>query len=86
MSITTRPRSDGSPHRNPYDLDMAKRDVLGIQELRSHLKTVVARVEGTDEVPSEHIVFTRHNKRIAVLVPMQWYRDAAEKMGEPTEL
>lgn len=86
MTITTERRSDRTPHRTPYDLDMAKRDVLGIQELRTHLKSVLTRVEGTEETPSEHIVFARHNKRIAVLVPMDWYREAAAKMGDPTEL
>jgi prevent-host-death family protein len=76
-----RPSSDRSPHRDPYDLDMAKRELMGIQELRLHLKAVVEKVtSGT------HVVFTRHGKTTAALVPMDWYREAAEKMGEPTDL
>ncbi|GAA0495250.1 hypothetical protein Ade02nite_18980 [Paractinoplanes deccanensis] len=86
MTITTTAPSDRSPHRNPYDLDMAKRVMLGIQELRLHLKDVITRVTGTAEKPAEHVVFTRHGKPTAVLVPMDWYRQAAEKMGEPTDL
>lgn len=86
MTITTQATGDRTPHRNPYDLDMAKRVMLGIQELRLHLKDVIARVVGTDERPPEHVVFTRHGKPVAVLVPMDWYRGAAEKTGEPTDL
>lgn len=85
MTIAVQVASDRSPHRTSYDHDMAKRVLMGIQELRLHVKDVVARVTGTDEKPGEHVVFTRHNNRVAVLVPIEWYREAAEKMGEPTE-
>nr|WP_221374335.1 type II toxin-antitoxin system prevent-host-death family antitoxin [Actinoplanes polyasparticus] len=60
---------------------MAKRVLKGIQELRRDLKAVVELVTA-----GTHVVFTRHGKTVAVLVPMEWYREAAEKMGEPTEL
>ncbi len=85
MGVTAAPEtgrgSDRTQHRTAYDHDMAKRVLKGIQELRRDLKTVV------DEVTSgTHVVFTRHGKTTAALVPMEWYRQAAEKMGEPTEL
>lgn len=87
MTIAPDRASDRSPHRTAYDLDMAKRELMGIQELRTHLKTVVEKVAGTSTKPGgTHVVFTRHGKTTAVLVPMDWYRDAAEKMGEPTDL
>lgn len=86
MTITTAAASDRSPHRNPYDLDMAKRVLMGIQELRLHIKDVTARITETPEKPAEHVVFTRHGKPFAALVPLAWYREAAEKMGEPTDL
>lgn len=84
MTVTAAPdlyaRPHGTPIRNPYDFDVAKRELMGIQELRLHLKTVVDLV-----LSGTHVVFTRHNKRVAVLVPMDWYRKAAESVGEPTE-
>lgn len=88
-AVQARPdaRSHRSPHRTPYDLDMAKRVLMGIQELRLRIKQVVGMVAGGDDDPGgQHVVFTRHGKRIAVLVPMDWYRTATDKMGEPTEL
>lgn len=96
MTAPTQDRTDSSgdrsPHRTPYDLDMAKRELLGIQALRLQIKSVVAKVaggtlaDGTEESGGTHVVFTRHGKPTAVLVPMDWYRRAAEKMGEPTDL
>ncbi len=85
-------RGDRSPHSSPYDLDMAKRELFGIQALRLQVKAVVAKVaggklaDGTEEPGGTHVVFTRHGKPTAALVPMDWYRQAAEKMGEPTDL
>lgn len=91
MTAATQPRphgtSDRSARRTPYDHDMAKRVLMGIQELRLRIKHVVGLVAGNDEEPGgQHVVFTRHGKHVAALVPMDWYRTAAEKMGEPTEL
>lgn len=60
---------------------MAKRELVGIQELRlnlaAHIKT--AEEEGT------HAVVQRRTERVAVLVDMDWYRRASEALGEPTE-
>ena len=81
MTITTQPASDRNAHRSPYDLDMAKRELVGIQDLRLKIKAVFVKVEG-----GIHLVLTRHGKPIAALVPIDWYRQAAEKMGEPTDL
>jgi prevent-host-death family protein len=81
MTITTAVASDRSPHRNPYDLDMAKRELVGIQDLRLKIKTVFDKVGA-----GIHVIPTRHGKPVAALVPIEWYRRAAEKMGEPTDL
>lgn len=91
MTIASTAPSDRTPHSSPYDLDMAKREPWGIQALRLQVKTVVAKVvggklsNGAEEPGGTHVVFTRHGKHIAVLVPIDWYREAAEKMGDPTE-
>lgn len=80
-------RSYGTGHSPPYDLDMAKRVLLGIQELRLRIKSVVGMVAGSADDPGgKHVVFTRHGKPVAALVPMDWYRQASEKQGEPTDL
>lgn len=81
MSITTQPLSDRNPHRSPYDLDMAKRELVGIQDLRLKIKAVFSKLD-----EGIHVIPTRHGKPIAALVPIEWYREAADKMGEPTDL
>lgn len=67
-------------HSTLYAADMVKRVMLGIQELRLHLRERVAAVE-----QGEHTVFSKRGKPVAVLVPIQWYRDAAASVGDPTE-
>ena len=81
MAVALITTGDRSQHRNPYDLDMAKRETVGIQDLRLKIKATFEKVAS-----GLHVVIARHGKPIAVLVPMDWYRQAAEKMGEPTEL
>jgi prevent-host-death family protein len=82
MTITAEPVLYGASYRDLYDSTVAKRELMGIQELRLRIKAVVDAVVGT----GVHTVFTRHGKPVAVLVPMDWYRKAAEKMDDPTEL
>ncbi len=69
------------PDRRLYDSRMVKRVLVGIQEMRLRLRQVVdTAVSGT------HVVFTRHGRPVAVLVPIGWYRSAAEEMGDPTDI
>jgi prevent-host-death family protein len=81
MTIAAHATSHRSQHRSPYDLDMAKRETVGIQDLRLKIKATFEKVSS-----GMHVVIARHGKPVAALVPMDWYREAAEKMGEPTEL
>lgn len=81
MTITTDPALYAARYRNRYHLDVAKRELMGIQELRLHIKERVDAVQN-----GTHTVFTRHGKPVAVLVDMNWYRRAAEAIGEPTDL
>lgn len=69
------------PYRRLYDPTVAKRVLMGIQELRLKLRARVNAVEA-----GEHTVFTRHGKPVAVLVPIEWYRKAAKAVGDPTDL
>lgn len=69
------------PHSGLYPADMVKRVLRGIQEMRLHLAAVFEGIEKN----GEHAVFTRRGKPVAVLVSIEWYRDAAKAMKDPTE-
>jgi hypothetical protein len=68
--------------RNLYHSGVAKRVLLGMQKLR---REMAERVRAVTE-DGEHDVFTHYGKPIAVLVPIEWYRDAARAVGDPTDL
>ncbi len=70
----------GQRHRTLYPADMVKRVLRGIQEMRLHLGEVFAGVE-----QGEHAIFARRGKPVAVLVPIDWYRKAAQAVDDPTE-
>lgn len=82
MTITTL-RTDlyGKPAGYLYPPDMVKRVLRGIQEMRLQLGDVFKGIEERDE----HAVFARRGKPVAVLVPIEWYRQAAKAMNDPTE-
>lgn len=65
-----------------YALLMAKRELLGVQEMRENLRD---RVDQAIE-QGVHTVVSRHARAVAVLVDIDWYRRAAESLGEPTDL
>lgn len=56
---------------------MARRVMMGIQELRLRLRERVADVQ-----KGIHTVFTRHGRPVAVLVDVAWYQRAVEAVGE----
>lgn len=68
------------PHGRLYAAQMVKRTLRGIQELRLQIREVFDSAES-----GEHAVFTRRGKPVAVLVPIDWYRQAATAMNDPTE-
>lgn len=65
-----------------YHSDVAKRVLLGIQQLRRRLREQVAAASER----GEHTVFTHYGKPVVVLVPIEWYRKAAKAVGDPTDL
>ncbi len=67
-------------HGIPYALPVATRVLMGIQTLRRNLRARVEDVQNN----GMHIFFGRHSKPVAVLVDVEWYRRAAEALGEPT--
>lgn len=60
---------------------MVKLVFLGIQEMRDQFTTRLAKV-----IAGEHAVITRHGKPVGAFVPIEWYRQAREATGEPTDL
>ena len=80
--ITTSTTLSRTGDRKLYHSVMAKRVLKGIQELRRELRQRLTAV--TKE--GEHTVFTHYGKPVAVLVPIEWHRRAAEAVGDPTEL
>ena len=68
------------PRRGLYAAVVPKRLFLGIQDFRAAL---AARIDALAE--GEHTVIGKRGRAVGVLVPIDWYREAAEKAGEPTE-
>lgn len=77
----TTTRTHGGPQGPLYAADMVKRLMLGVQEFRTHL---AARIKAVTEL-GEHTVLAQRGKPVAVLVPIEWYREAAQKLKDPTE-
>ncbi len=70
----------GETDSDLYAADMVKRVMLGVQEFRTYLRERLVAIE-----KGEHTVLARRGKPVAVMVPMDWYRDAAAAMNDPTE-
>lgn len=82
MTITmVQPEVYGRPHNDLYPSTMVKRVLRGIQDIRLQMGDVFRGIEDR----KEHIVFARRGKPVAVLVPIDWYRDAAQAVNDPTE-
>lgn len=80
--ITTveRPQMLGKPNRSLYPAGMVKRLMMSVQELRSRIGQLhQAMTRG------EHLMLSYRGKVFAVITPIKWYRQAAEKMDDPTE-
>lgn len=68
------------PHSGLYAAGMVKRVLVGIQAFRDGIKDRIGAVEA-----GEHAVIARRGAPIAVVVPIEWYREAARKMKDPTD-
>jgi prevent-host-death family protein len=71
----------GTPACADYAAGMVRLVLYGIQQMRDSFTTQLAKVE-----EGEHTVITRHGKPVGAFVPMDWYRQAREALGDPTEL
>jgi hypothetical protein len=70
----------GKPCGSLYPADVAKRVMVSVQDLRSSIGKIAAAMNG-----GEHLVVTYRGKVIGFISPPDWYRQAAEKMKDPTE-
>lgn len=82
MLSTLEPSTQGSTQEYLYDPAMPKTEPMGVEALRKVLGTRIKEIKTTEL----HTVVTIHGKPEAVVVPMEWYRQARESMGEPTDL
>lgn len=58
-----------------------KRMLMATQAVRAQLKSVLDAVT----THGAQVIVVSRSRPTAVLVPIDWYREAAEKMGDPTE-
>lgn len=72
----------GKPHTSLYPLDVAKRETVGIEGARGKLGAILEAAREQDI----HTAITRHGIVEGVVVPAGWYREASEKMGDPTDV
>lgn len=81
MTITTAPPPMCAKPNGPlYPSGMVKRVLLGIQELRRQIGQLAESIDR-----GEHVVLSKRGKPFAVTVPIEWYREAAIKMKDPTD-
>lgn len=66
----------------PIDPDATKITFMGVDEARKHF---AQRINAADD-EGEQTIVTRHGKPTAVLVSMEWFREATRCLGKPTTL
>lgn len=85
VMLATRPDMQAGQYipsySTPYDSPVTRRVLMGIQELRLRIKDVINGVADK----TMHVVFTRRGEPVAVLVDMDWYRQASEAIGDPLD-
>lgn len=57
-----------------------KRALIGITEFRRTILGQLATI-----ADSRHIILAKRGQPTAAVVPIDWYRQATEALGEPTE-
>lgn len=80
--IATDDGLDAPPHGSLYAPDVAKRELVGIQEARDNFRERIDRAEEH----GVHTVVARRGKPLVAVVPIEWYRRMCELSGEPTDL
>jgi hypothetical protein len=77
-------RTSGSPHKDRYDPAVPKMKRRSVEEARADLGRLIAA--GAEGKLDEHSPVSRHGRVGVVIVPLDWYRQAREALGDPTDL
>jgi prevent-host-death family protein len=80
MTITTDIALQADTYGDPYTPDMAKRRIMGAQEVRGNFSE---RLDAARE--GEHTIVLRRSAPDGVLVSARWYHAACEALGDPWE-
>ncbi len=72
----------GKPDSSLYPSDVAKRESVGIEGARGKLGAIMQAAREQDI----HTAITRHGIAEVVVVPVDWYREASESLGDPTDI
>lgn len=82
MTVTVAPHPQATPYGTLYDPGVAKTELMGVESTR---KVLGKRVDTATQA-NVHTVLTKRGQPAAVIVPMDWYRQAREALGDPTDL
>lgn len=80
MSVTTHALY-GCPYGGPYTAAMAKRRIMGAQEVRQNFSD---RLDAAER-DGEHTIVLRRSTPSVAVVPAHWYHRACELLGDPWE-
>lgn len=82
MLIVSEGDAPGVPAGSLYDPAMAKTERVNVEKTR---QTLGHRLD-MGEKDGVHTIVAKHGRDAGVLVPMDWYRQAREALGDPTDL
>lgn len=77
-------RTSGSPNEDEYDPAVAQMKRRSAEEARAALGRLIDA--GADGKLEEHSPVSKHGRVGVVIVPLDWYRQAREALGDPTDL
>jgi len=81
MTVVAPGAANAPPNSWPYTAAMARRRIMGSQEVRSNFSD---RVDAAEQ-QGEHTIVLRRSAPAAVVVPPGWYHRACAAMGDPWE-
>lgn len=82
MEDATTRQPHGTPKGNLYDPPMTRTQRMSVENARAKLGRLLDAA-GNEGV---HTIVSKHGEPAAVLVPIGWYRNARNILGDPTDL
>lgn len=68
----------GKPAGTLYGVDMANREMMGVQDFRLNLSDKLKAIR-----KGLHVILTNRGQAVAAVVPWEWYTRAAEALNDP---